>query len=138
MNPSFRVTTLAFLGLLVVSGIAQVSEPMFTFTSSDGKLKYVGHFEAEGDIRGKGVIEIIDGGDNMVSVPIQKIDSIVLTPRKDRPPECRYYSNKVVVTFLDGTTVEGCFGPRKINLVTATVTVQHVGSLNGRLVRKKE
>jgi hypothetical protein len=73
----------------------------------------------------------------LLSVPIQKIDSIVLTSRREKPPECRYYSPKAVVTLLDGSTVEGCFGAAPVKLVTKTVTVENVGGLNGRIVRNK-
>jgi hypothetical protein len=140
MNAFFRVATLALFGLLVVSARAQQPEPVptFTFTPARGKHQYVGHIEPEGHLRGKGIIQIIDSSENLLSVPILKIDSIVLTSRREKPAECKYYSPKAVITLVDGSTVEGCFGAAPVKLVTSTVAVENIGGLSGKFVRNKE
>ena len=146
MKALSRIAALALFGLLAVSASAQEPksapppppDPTFTYTPARGKLTYVGHLEGEGHLRGRGIIQIIDTADNELSVPIQKIDSIVLTARRDKPPECKYYSQKAVITLIDGSSVEGCFGAAKVKLVTSTVTVENIGALNGKFVRNKE
>jgi hypothetical protein len=146
MNAPRRIATVVLCGLLAASAHAQepksasapAPDPTFTYTPAHGKQQYVGHLDPQGHLRGKGMIQIIDSGDNLLSVPIQKIDSIVLTPRREKPAECRYYSPKAVVTLVDGSSVEGCFGSAPVKLVTSTVTVENVGGLNGRIVRNKQ
>lgn len=124
----------AVLGILLCAASVATQEVTFTYTSPGGK-KLVGHFVCRGD--NKDIASLIDEEGTQYNVPFEKIDSMVLTERK--PPysgKCSSWS-KAVVTFSDGSTVQGCLGPYTIEFVTETVTISSVSTSKGKFVRNK-